>query len=240
MDARKWTSPTLETAAPESGREDPDSITLSRIFSQDGALIRLAKHQQVALASASADHCYLVRQGTIALEAAMPERHIAGFWYAGDLLETRCLSSLPNLAMRAVEPAELWRIRQRPSTPLFANQPDAVRAYQRLSLFMLKRLILTNAMLGRLTGEQRLASFLVLHVVRLGHVATDRVLVEMPMSRSDIADYLSLNADTLSRLITVLQNDGLIETQGRQRLLIRDWHGLCSRTPLAEAIVDAA
>jgi CRP-like cAMP-binding protein len=239
MDARKWTSPTLETMAPESRRENAGSIALSRIFSQDGTLIRLIKHQQVALTSESADHCYLVRQGTLALEAAMPERHIVGFGYAGDLVETRCLPNLPSLALRAVEATELWRIRKRSSTPLFADQPEAFRAYQRLSLAMLKRLVVTNAMLGRLTGEQRLASFLVLHVARLGQVAANRTLVEIPMSRADIADHLSLNPDTLSRLVTVLQNDGLIETQGRQRLLIRDWQGLRARTPLAEAILDA-
>ena len=47
--------------------------------------------------------------------------------------------------------------------------------------------------------------------------------IELPMSRYDIADYLGLSSETVSRTFTTLRNRGLISTKGRQvRLLNND------------------
>jgi len=47
-------------------------------------------------------------------------------------------------------------------------------------------------------------------------------VVEVPMSRSDIADYLGLTMETVSRQISQLKRAGLLAAQGQHALEIRD------------------
>jgi CRP-like cAMP-binding protein len=58
------------------------------------------------------------------------------------------------------------------------------------------------------------------------------------MLRADIADYLGLNPDTLSRIMSDFQQQGLLTTQGRHVLHILDWRGLCERSPLSAAMLQ--
>ncbi len=64
--------------------------------------------------------------------------------------------------------------------------------------------------LGRRAAGERVASFLVDLAARLG--AADGL--ELPMSRQDIADYLGLTIETVSRTFTQLQGAGLIKMAG--------------------------
>ena len=64
--------------------------------------------------------------------------------------------------------------------------------------------------LGRRSASERVASFLVDLARRLG----DGASVRLPMSRQDIADYLGLTIETVSRAFTQLQGAGLIEMTG--------------------------
>ncbi len=102
---------------------------------------------------------------------------------------------------------------------------------------MFKRLAITNAMLARLSGRQRFASFLIACAIRQGYVAGNLADIPLPMSRADIADHLGLNPDTLSRLMTHMQRAGLIEAHGRRHLLAKDWAALCRESPIATAII---
>lgn len=213
-------------------------VPLAHAFERAGTLVRLARNHQLALAPASDDCSYFVRSGTVALETSTPARHIVGFWHPNDLLETAQIPALPDLAIRAIEASELWRLRQKASKPLFTELADTRAAHQKAFAATLKRMMVANTMLGRLDGEARVVSFLASTAVRLGQVAGNRVTMRIPMSRADIADHLGLNPDTLSRIMTSLKSAGLIESQGRYGLTIRDWRGLRSRTPLAAALVQ--
>ena len=75
--------------------------------------------------------------------------------------------------------------------------------------------------LGRKNAEERLASFL----VELADRSSAEALVELPMSRRDIADYLGLTVETVARTLTQLERTSAIRRSGRQ---IR----LCNRTSL--------
>lgn len=55
----------------------------------------------------------------------------------------------------------------------------------------------------------------------------------MHMSRNDIADYLALNADTLSRIMSRLKARGLIAQTGRSRIVVPNWKSLCEESPVA-------
>lgn len=222
-----------------SARTHADHSALTSVFARTGTPVRLSRHQQLALPTDDPDCAYLMHSGTIAVEAVATHRQVLDFAYAGDLLDVSLLPALPHLRLFAIEACELWRLRQKPHKPLFTELPDALRDYQLLSAATIKRLALANIMLGSLNGEQRVASFLIFTGIRQGGVVSNRCALRLPMLRADVADYLSLNPDTLSRIMSDFQQHGLMATQGRHVLHILDWRGLCDRNPLAAAMLQS-
>jgi CRP/FNR family transcriptional regulator len=56
------------------------------------------------------------------------------------------------------------------------------------------------------------------------------MLLEVPLTREDMADFLGLTIETVSRQIGALKKQGVIEMIDARHLLIPDW----------EALVDCA
>ncbi|MEM9435445.1 MAG: Crp/Fnr family transcriptional regulator [Pseudomonadota bacterium] len=73
--------------------------------------------------------------------------------------------------------------------------------------------------LGRKTAGERVASFL-LHVARKIQAQGDQggTAFELPLARSDIADYIGLTVETVSRQISKLRRDGVIELTGSKHV----------------------
>lgn len=70
--------------------------------------------------------------------------------------------------------------------------------------------------LGRASAAQKLAYFL---IDLMDRVSAGRSIA-LPMSRTDIGDYLGLSNETVSRTFTTLRCDGLIATRGRHVTLL--------------------
>ena len=222
-----------------SASREPGTAALIGFFEQNGTLLRLARHQLLPLHPAAVGGTCLVRRGILALQTSTPRRQIVGFWHPGDVLETANLPALPGLAVGATAPTELWRLRPQALESILSERQDLLRLLLRLSAIALKQLLVSNAMLGKLSGEERVASFLLTMAMRHGHFGRNRVEIELALSRTDIADHLGLNPDTLSRIMTSLRASGVIETLGRHRLVVRDWQGLRNRSPLADALTNS-
>ena len=80
-------------------------------------------------------------------------------------------------------------------------------------------------LLARRTAESRLASFLVSLSRRLGSRGFSQTDFNLVMSRHDIANYLGLAAETVSRLISKFQEAGILSVN-RRRVVIRDLDAL--------------
>ena len=66
-------------------------------------------------------------------------------------------------------------------------------------------------LLGRRSAEEKVAAFLIGWRDRLARLSGVAKTVSLPMSRQDIADYLGLTIETVSRTLTKLDRDGVIE-----------------------------
>jgi CRP/FNR family transcriptional regulator/CRP/FNR family nitrogen fixation transcriptional regulator len=73
------------------------------------------------------------------------------------------------------------------------------------------------SMLARLGAVERVAAFLLDFAQRVE--AQDEV--DLPMSRQDIADYLGLTIHTVSRTLSQLQSQGLIDARSSRHVLLR-------------------
>jgi len=90
--------------------------------------------------------------------------------------------------------------------------------------------------LGRKSAQERVASFLLAIADRIGSPEGSSALLELPMSRRDIADSLGLTIETVSRQLSELRLLGLIETSGRSFVRLRNLDGLrecAGQVPLA-------
>lgn len=77
-------------------------------------------------------------------------------------------------------------------------------------------------LLGRKRAQERVATFL---LDMAGRNQAD-IIVELPMSRQDIADYLGLTIETVSRTLTRLEDDETIEIPTSRRIVLSDKRAL--------------
>lgn len=84
--------------------------------------------------------------------------------------------------------------------------------------------------LGRKTASEKVASFLFLIATHVDPESeTDSASFELPLTRSDIADFLGLTIETVSRQMTRLRKDGVIEIRNNRHLNVPDLARLAER-----------
>ncbi len=102
-------------------------------------------------------------------------------------------------------------------------------------------------LLGRKTARERVASFLLARSADSAPCVGPLGTLHLPMTRTDIADYLGLTIETVSRTMTRLKDDRLIGIPNPSEIVINDRQGTrvpsperADRTRLIEINVRAA
>jgi DNA-binding transcriptional ArsR family regulator len=98
--------------------------------------------------------------------------------------------------------------------------PQLSREIHQVMFEALSRLQAQLMILGRITATEKVSSFLLTMAERLSDQTLNRV--DLPISRYDIADYLGLSVETVSRSLTSLKNLGLIALSGPRSVRIID------------------
>jgi CRP-like cAMP-binding protein len=104
----------------------------------------------------------------------------------------------------------------------------SLQQYPRVALAVMsrtaRRLQETQEMVRRLSvnsAEQRLAAVLLKLADKLGEATDEGILIQMPLSRDDLAQMSGTTAETASRIVSQFQKEGLVHS-GRQWLAITD------------------
>tara|TARA_R110002110_G_scaffold91244_4_gene237198 strand:+ start:3191 stop:3925 length:735 start_codon:yes stop_codon:yes gene_type:complete len=174
-----------------------------------------------------AKHVYNVTSGCIKLHKMLPDGRlqIIGFMFEGDYLGMPQTPHYRSTA-QAVDDVKLCRFRLNEFRTLAEEQPELGRR-----LFDMARTEIDAAgeqmlLLGRKTAKERLASFL-LHLsegqARRGRPSNP---VALPMNRGDVADYLGLTIETVSRTFTAFRKSGLIDLPDKSHAFLKDPDGL--------------
>ena len=104
------------------------------------------------------------------------------------------------------------------------SDPKFARELRQIAFDELSRLQEQLLILGRITVPEKVGSFIVAVAHRLSPGCGDRVT--LPISRYDIADYLAVSAETVSRSLSELQRRGVIRLTGTRVLQILDREAL--------------
>jgi CRP/FNR family transcriptional regulator len=172
-----------------------------------------------------ADSVYEVVQGTLRLYKLLPDgrRLITGFLSAGHLLglapEGVCVYTA-----EAITNVTLCRYKRAAFERLIDEVPGFARRLLVVTSHELRAAQDRMLLLGRKTATEKVASFLLLMAERHGNEGAGEI--DVPMTRSDIADYLGLTIETVSRTLTKLKQDGLIALASSARIELLDRHRL--------------
>lgn len=158
---------------------------------------------------------YTLVSGSLCLYRLLADgrRQITGFVLPGDFIG---LASGQDHAMtaEALEPSRLW-IFERTQFETFvggnAVLKDSLLDAARHEIIGAQRQFVV---LGRKTAFERVASFLLDLHVRYERIAGESMShVALPMSRADIADYLGLTKETVSRVLSQMRNQRLVRLE---------------------------
>ena len=159
-----------------------------------------------------AGNVFNVTSGTIKVYKLLPDgrRQVTGFLFPGDFLglakqETYAFSA------EAVTPSMLCRFPRHKLETLMQRLP---KIEQRLLSIASNELVAAQEqmlLLGRKTAREKIASFLLMLSQRARQRGQAGDPVTVPMSRTDIGDYLGLTTETVSRTFTQLKQDGTIQ-----------------------------
>ncbi|RLJ40868.1 CRP/FNR family transcriptional regulator [Litoreibacter meonggei] len=81
-------------------------------------------------------------------------------------------------------------------------------------------------LLGRKTAREKIASFLLICVRRLGRKEGEILQLELPLTRDAMSDYLGLTIETVSRQMAALKRDGVLVLEGTRKVTIPDLNRL--------------
>jgi CRP/FNR family transcriptional regulator len=158
-----------------------------------------------------AQHAFNLISGTVILSKALPDgrRQVLGFAVAGDFLG---LTMRDTNAMTAVAlgPVEVCRM-QRPHLRDLARQ--SAKFMGQLHDMMASELESAHdhmMLLGRRGVEEKLACFLLSLRQRIARQQPISPRVDLPMTRLDIADYLGVTLETVSRTLSKMARNRLI------------------------------
>jgi CRP/FNR family nitrogen fixation transcriptional regulator len=186
-----------------------------------GARMSFAKDAEIYGENEPADYVYKVLSGTVRVYKILQDgrRQIEGFYFPGDVFGIE-LGALHDSSAEAVSPATIAVVKR--ATLLSAATKEAevsnrLWAHTAHELERARR----HAMLLVKTAQERVASFLIDISNRLSGEA-----VELPMSRQDIADYLGLTIETVSRTLTQFQQTSAIELATSRRMIVRNRQAL--------------
>ncbi len=180
-----------------------------------------------------ATHLFTVSKGMVKLFRLMSDgrRAVTGFLFPGDLFGFSDADKY-NYSAEAVTLVSLCRFPRRQLERMYADFPGLESQLLKLVTRELAAAQNQMVLLGRKTAHERVASFLLALSRRQGRSGRNAGWIELPMTRTDIADYLGLTTETVSRVFTVLKASGCIVLAGN-KVCIADVDAL---TGLAEEI----
>ena len=219
---------------------DPHAAaSLIEIAGTCGEPMELRPQQRLPRSATVTERALVVRQGVLAVDvmATKGQRQIVDFLMACDIVLPSPMLSVSPVSIRAVTSVLLVYVDAASSTHS-ARALDHSHVQCAQMRAQLARAYLQQLVVGHLETEARVASFLLAMVLRNGGVLRANQVLPLPMSRNDIADYLAMNRDTLSRIMMRFESLGLIVRENRHAIRVVGLKQLRQLSPIS-ALIDA-
>jgi len=211
----------LTTQPPLPGRRVTPSVVsraLAGSIEMMGAPMSFARNAEIYGENEPADYLYKVVSGSVRTYKVLSDgrRQIGAFYLPGDMfgLET---GEEHSFSAEAITNAKVLVIKRSAVIALAERDGDVARQLWALTSRELSR-VQEHILLLVKTAQERVVSFLLEMAARMPGCNA----VDLPMSRQDIADYLGLTIETVSRTLTHLENTAAIELPTSRRIVLRN------------------
>lgn len=187
-----------------------------------------AEHQRLS-------HLYAIRSGSVKEFIVTPtgEVDVIGFYFPGDIVGMSAI--VGNQYPVTAETLETTALCALPFEQLESTAHFSAGLQHRLYQMLSRELVFEQQLMEVLkmsSAERRLSCFLLLISSKFARRKLSRMAFTLPMARGDIASYLGLTVETVSRLFSRFQRDGLIAGQNRE-VRILDYEQLRQFCPVS-------
>jgi CRP/FNR family transcriptional regulator, nitrogen fixation regulation protein len=158
-----------------------------------------------------ADYIYQVIEGAVRSHKLLSDgrRQIGAFHLPGDIFGLEN-GDFHRFTAEAIVDTTVRLVKRQSLEREAKNDPAMVRNLLNLTANNLQHVENHLLLLGRKSARERVAAFLVEMNCRL----TEPDIIALPMDRRDIADYLGLTVETVSRAISAYQRKGYLKVAG--------------------------
>ena len=183
-----------------------------------GAPMPFSRNAEIYGENEPAEYLYKVISGTVRTYKVLNDgrRQIGFFYLPGDVFGLEVGDS-HSFSAEAIADCKVLVIKRSTVIAMAASQTDIARQLWEMTATELRR-VQGHVMLLIKTAQERVAGFLLEMAARTPGCTE----VELPMSRQDIADYLGLTIETVSRTLTQLENSAAIAVPTSRRIVLRN------------------
>jgi len=183
-----------------------------------GAAMRFSRNSEIYGENDPADYLYQVISGSVRSYRMLEDgrRQISAFYLPGDVFGVEA-GDVHLSSAEAICDAQILFVKRSAVMARAENEKDLARQLWMLTVRELQRVQEHSLALIK-SAEERVAGFLLEMAGRYAGSTS----VELPMSRQDIADYLGLTIETVSRTFTQLVQSGAIVLESSRRILFRN------------------
>jgi CRP-like cAMP-binding protein len=183
-----------------------------------GVVIPYARNSEIYGEDEPAEYLYKVVSGAIRTYKVLADgrRQVGAFYLPGDFfgLET---DDKHTFSAEAISDARIMVVKRSALVALAERNNEVARELWTLTAHELRR-VQDHILLLIKTAKERVVGFL----LEMAQRVPSANQVELPMSRQDIADYLGLTIETISRTLTELENTATIELPTARRIVLRN------------------
>jgi CRP/FNR family nitrogen fixation transcriptional regulator len=183
-----------------------------------GASMAFERNAEIFGEGESADYVYKVLSGSVRAYKVLSDgrRQVTAFYLPGDVFGIE-EGSEHSYSSEAIDKASILVVRRSSVFNSAESNSEVARQLWAITAAELRR-SQNHALLLIKTAKERIAAFLLDMAERLAGPG----FVELPMSRQDIADYLGLTIETVSRTLTSLSEGSTIQFLASRRIVLRN------------------
>lgn len=184
-----------------------------------GAAVNFGRNAEIFGEGEPADYLYKVVSGAVRICKLMSDgrRQIGAFYLPGNIFGLEA-EDIHHFSAEAISDCTILVVKRSAFLAEATRDGAMLTELWTETMAHLHRAQDHMLLLGRKSAQERIAAFLLDMAGRLSKQGA----VELPMSRQDIADYLGLTIETVSRTLTQMERDGVIAIPVSRRILLTD------------------
>ena len=205
---------TASRPLPSNSAHEADQSSVELI----GAVMPFARNGEIYGENEPAEYLYKVVSGAVRTYRVLNDgrRQIGAFYLPGDFFGLE-FGEEHSFSAEAIVECKVMVIKRSALLALAGRSHDVARQLWTLTANELQ-LAQSHIMLLIKTAQERVAGFLLEMAARTPSGNT----VDLAMSRQDIADYLGLTIETVSRTLTQLENSAAIAVPSSRHIVLRN------------------